>query len=63
MSEHLARINLKNGKAIDIHRENKDIRLTDGDHSLVIHKGTGQQTLELLGLLESLGENIEFPEE
>ena len=61
--EHLARINLKDGGVIDIHREDGDIHLSHGEQSVVFPKATARKTIELHGLLESLGTSVEYPEE
>lgn len=62
MKEHLARFHMKNGETVDMHREDGDISIATKDHRVVIPQATGQQTLDWISLLESLGERVEYPE-
>ncbi len=61
--EHLVRINLKDGGAIDMHKQDGDVTLSSDGHEVTIPHATGQQALDLYALLEPLGESVEFPEE
>lgn len=63
MNEHLVRIKLKDNSTIDIHREDGDVRICHADHCVRISQATAMHTLELFALLDSLGEETEFPEE
>ena len=63
MKEHLVRFHMKNGEAIDMHRENGDILIATKDHHVTIPQATGQQTLDWISLFEGLGESVEYPEE
>jgi len=55
--EHIARVKLKNGTDINLFRtENKAIIIRHGDHKVVMPKATGQQTFDMLMLLEQFGE-------
>ncbi len=63
MKEHLARFHMKNGEAIDMHREDGDIVIASKDHSVTVPGATGQQALDWISLFESLGESVEYPEE
>lgn len=63
MSEHLVRIRLKNGDTIEIYKDDKTVKVCHGDHCVEIPKATGHQTLNLITLLEGVGEKMEFPEE
>jgi len=63
MKEHLARFHTKDGKTVDMHREDGDIVISSKDHRAIIPQATGQQTLDLISLFEGLVERIEYPEE
>lgn len=63
MNERLVRINLADGSAVDIHRNDMDVEICHDKYCVTFPKATGLKTLELFALLESLGETIEFPEE
>ena len=63
MKEHLARFHTKDGKTIDMHREEGDIVIATEDHRVVVPQATGQQTLDWISLLEGLVERVEYPEE
>jgi len=55
--EHLIRLRLKDGSAIDFSRtEDNTVHVSRGDHKVVLPKCTGQQTLDLFALLEPFGE-------
>ena len=56
-AEHLIRLRLKDGSAIDFLRtEDNAVHVCNGDHRVVLPKATGQQTLDLFALLEPFGE-------
>lgn len=63
MKEHLARIHMKDGKTIDMHREDGDVSISTEDHRVVVPLATGQQTLDWLAFFEDLAEKIEYPVE
>jgi len=55
--EHLIRLRLKDGSAIDFRRtENQEVHVCHGDHKVVLPRASGQQTLDLFALLETFGE-------
>ncbi|KKN59506.1 hypothetical protein LCGC14_0541200 [marine sediment metagenome] len=62
MKEHLARIHMKDGKTIDVHREDGNVLIASEDHKVVLPLATGQQTLGWIALFEDLAERIEYPE-
>ena len=62
MREHLARIHMKDGEIIDIHRENEDVLIESKDHQVIVPQATGQQTLDWISLFEGLAEKVEYPE-
>ena len=54
--EHLIRLKLEDGTFIDFRRtENKEVHVCHGEHCVILPHGTGQQTLDLLALLEPFG--------
>lgn len=56
-AEHLIRLKLKDGGAIDFSRTEKhEIILSRDDHSVNLGKASGQVTLDLIALLEPFGE-------
>jgi len=62
--EHLIRLKLEDGTAIDFHRtEDKEIQVWHGDHCVKLPRATGQQTLDLLALLEPFGKIEETKDE
>ena len=63
MKEHLARIHMKDGETIDMHRENGDVVIGSKNHQVVVPQATGQQTLDFISLFEGLVERTEYPEE
>ena len=53
--EHLISVKMKSGKSIDFYRtKNKEVQVHCEDRSVKLPKGTGQQTLDLIALLESI---------
>jgi len=62
MKEHLARFHMKDGKAIDMHREEGDVSITSPGHSVTLPGATGQQALDWAALLEDLAEKTEYLE-
>jgi hypothetical protein len=63
MKEHLVHIILAKGDFIDFYKdtENGQISLCSQAHCASLPKLTGLETTELFGLLEPLGEKVEFP--
>ena len=56
-TEHLIRLKLKDGTFIDFRRtENNEVHVCHSDLCVILHHGTGQQTLDLFALLEPFGE-------
>ena len=56
MTEHLIRLKLADGTSIDFRRtEDQEVQVWHGDHCVKLPKATGQQTLDLLSLLEPFG--------
>ena len=54
--EHLIRLKLEDGTSIDFRRtEDKEVQVWHGDHCVKLPRATGQQTLDLLSLLEPFG--------
>ena len=61
--EHLISLKLEDGTSIDFRRtEDKEIQVWHGDHCVKLPRATGQQTLDLLSLLEPFGK-MEEPDE
>ena len=60
--EHLARFTTKDGKHIDMFRENGDVLIKTQEHNLAIPRATGQQTLDWIALFEGLSEQVEYLE-
>lgn len=60
--EHLVRFHLKNGEIIDMHREDTNVIISGQYHQVTIPHATGQQALDLIAVLEPLGERVEYPE-
>ncbi len=55
--EHLIRLRLKDGTAIDFRRtKNNEVHICHGDHKVILPKCTGRQTLDLFALLDPFGE-------
>jgi len=55
--EHLVKIKLKDGTNIDLFRtEKKAVIIRHGEHEVIMPKATGQQTFDMLILLEQFGE-------
>ena len=56
-SEHLIKLNLKDGSSINFSRtEEHEVIIERGGHQVNLGKASGQVTLDLLALLEPLGE-------
>ena len=56
MTEHLIRLKVKDG-FIDFYREeNNDVRICHGGQCVILPHCTGQQTVDLVALLEPFGE-------
>jgi|GEM_PF-4928702 len=54
--EHLTSLNLSDGTEIEFCRtDQKEVQIWHGDHCVRLPKGTGQQTLDMLALLEPFG--------
>lgn len=54
--EHLLSLTLKDGGSIDFFRgENRDIHVCQEDYCMILKKGSGQVTLDLVALLEQFG--------
>ena len=53
MKEPLARFHMKDGKAIDMYREEGDVSIDSPDHLVTIPQATGQQTLDWIALFEA----------
>lgn len=60
--EPLARFHTKDGKVINMDKDEDDILITTEDHRVIIPRATGQQTLDWISLFESLVEKVEYPE-
>lgn len=62
--EHLIRLRLEDGTAIDFSRtENHDVLISHGDHVVNLGKASGQVTMDLLALLEPFGKIEEEKDE
>lgn len=58
MKEHLARFHMGKGKTIDMHRADGDVTIAN----VTLPRATGQQTLDMIALLDDLSEKVEYPE-
>jgi len=57
MTEHLIRLKLKDGTTIDFSRtESNEVHVCHGDHCVILPHCTGQQTIDLIALLEPFRE-------
>ena len=62
--EHLIRLKLEDGTAIDFSRTDKhEVLISQGDHIVNLGKASGQVTLDLLALLEPFGKIEEKKDE
>ncbi len=59
----LAQVQLKDGSAVDLYEEAGGIVACHAGNCLGLPGATGQQAMELLAFLESLGGPATFPEE
>ncbi len=63
-TDHLVRLKLHDGTFIDFRRtENSEVHVCRDDYCVILPHFTGQQTLDLLALLEPLGIIEEVPDE
>jgi len=62
-SERLVRLRLKDGSAIDMHREEQGIKICLEEQCVSLPDATGGQAAELFALLEAISEDVEFPED
>ena len=57
MTEHLIRLRLKDGTAIDFRRiENNEVHVCHNDHCVIFPKASGKLTLDLFALLVPFGQ-------
>lgn len=64
MDRPFARISLKDGSTIDVNRdEDAVISICHNDQCVNLPGASGQLTMEMIALLESMGSIVEFPEE
>ncbi len=61
--EHLATVEIEGGDDIVFSRQGKDTEITRGDKTVVLKKSPGQQTLEMLALIEDFGKIAEEKDE
>ena len=54
--EHLATVKIEGKEDFVFTRDGKDTEITRGDKTVVLKKSSGLQTLEMLALMEDLGE-------
>ena len=60
--EHLVTVKIEGKEDIVFTRQGKDTEITRGDKTVVLPKSSGMQTLEMIAIMEDLGE-IETEEE
>ena len=61
--ELLATVKFNDGRVVKLIREEKGLRIEEGDLEVSLPRATGQQAVSLFSLLESLGGTAEFPED
>ncbi len=63
-AEHLIRLKLEDGSAIDFRRtENNEVHVCRDGHCVILPKASGQVTMDLFALLESFGKIEEISDE